>query len=509
CEDGEGGCDEEYDCDEEEEEEEEEIVMDEEEYLQMLDEMEPPLSVCQRLLRGDADGAGGCGSSGPWLVLSAGQRASLSYRGFAVLDGLAPARLAAEAYEEAIAREASGCLAPAHGGDGGGGGGSDTSKADRRVPVQDGQGCEDSAEVAVEASRLTGYVKSVRDDLTAFVSPERETTAAAAAAATSVTTEDAEVGAVSRTLAILARLGKYLGRMVRLKGRVEHQLAVYPTGINARYERHRDAYPDDGEDEDDGIQGDAGEEDEANSASTIGVNGKGGGAEDQNVGGSVSFRRITAICYLRGSQGPWAPSDGGALRLYPPSVPAAPPPSAEQTVDASSSSSSSSSNRVVLKCDSQLPSSEWGDLQQRQQQEPEQGIPTPGNSEMGHVGGCGADEDESRMGGDSGDGRPAACGGGRESGDDCSSGGHDGDDAVGGADRHGSGREKPVDAGAGGSRSCCGNGGGGTGAAAKQAFIDVAPVAGRAVIFFSGAGEHEVLPVTGPLPRAALTTWFH
>lgn len=27
------------------------------------------------------------------------------------------------------------------------------------------------------------------------------------------------------------------------------QLAVYPAGIDARYERHRDAYPDDGEDE--------------------------------------------------------------------------------------------------------------------------------------------------------------------------------------------------------------------------------------------------------------------
>lgn len=26
------------------------------------------------------------------------------------------------------------------------------------------------------------------------------------------------------------------------------QLAVYPAGINARYERHRDAYPDDGKD---------------------------------------------------------------------------------------------------------------------------------------------------------------------------------------------------------------------------------------------------------------------
>lgn len=61
--------------------------------------MEPPLSVCQRLLK--ADDTGDDGDCDPWLVLSADQRASLRQRGFAVLDGLAPADLATEAYEEA------------------------------------------------------------------------------------------------------------------------------------------------------------------------------------------------------------------------------------------------------------------------------------------------------------------------------------------------------------------------------------------------------------------------
>lgn len=51
--------------------------------------------MCQRLLKDDG------GGDGPWLVFSDSQRASLSQRGFAVLDGLAPASLAAEAYEEA------------------------------------------------------------------------------------------------------------------------------------------------------------------------------------------------------------------------------------------------------------------------------------------------------------------------------------------------------------------------------------------------------------------------
>ncbi|CAN0245396.1 unnamed protein product, partial [Scytosiphon promiscuus] len=186
--------------------------------------MEPPLSVCQRLLRVDADGGG---SSGPWLVLSDAQRASLSQRGFVVVDGLAPANLAAEAYEEVGQAEVAMPTAPPPSPSG-------SLKSRSNFPEDEGQEGEGGLEAtAGAAAEVTGYVKSVRDDLTAF---------------------DAEVGAVGRTLAILARLGEDLGRMVRLKGRVEHQLAVYPTGINARYERHRDAYPDDGEDEDDGSQ---------------------------------------------------------------------------------------------------------------------------------------------------------------------------------------------------------------------------------------------------------------
>lgn len=63
--------------------------------------MEPPLSVCQRLFKADGeDGADDAGGA-PWFVLTASQRASLRRRGFAVLDGLAPPGLAAEAYEEA------------------------------------------------------------------------------------------------------------------------------------------------------------------------------------------------------------------------------------------------------------------------------------------------------------------------------------------------------------------------------------------------------------------------
>lgn len=116
---------------------------------------------------------------------------------------------------QATARAASGVLAPAHGG---GGGDGPTSINDGCGPTQDGALNEEGLkgeDVPVAAPGLTGYVKSVRDDLTAFVSSEREAGGAHGAAGT---------GAVGRTLAILARLGEDLGRMVRLRGRVEHQV---------------------------------------------------------------------------------------------------------------------------------------------------------------------------------------------------------------------------------------------------------------------------------------------
>lgn len=62
--------------------------------------MEPPLSVCQRLLKAVEEDETDEGHGVPWRVLSSDQRASLRERGFVVVDGLAPPDLAAEAYEE-------------------------------------------------------------------------------------------------------------------------------------------------------------------------------------------------------------------------------------------------------------------------------------------------------------------------------------------------------------------------------------------------------------------------
>lgn len=92
---------------------------------------------------------------------------------------------------------------------------SDDTNENRGPNDNEGQAVGQHASAAAPPlPEVTGYVGSVRDDLTAFVSAEREAGACAEKGA----------GAVSRTLSILARLGKDLGRMVRLEGRVEHQV---------------------------------------------------------------------------------------------------------------------------------------------------------------------------------------------------------------------------------------------------------------------------------------------
>lgn len=274
------------------------------------------------------------------------------------------------------------------------------------------------------------------------------------------------------------------------------QLAVYPAGINARYERHRDAYPDDGyESEEYDDEGDCGGEEEIDDRHTNGLGrqelekfgrdgtrsddrdhfqegeerletggASGGGAEigttscgSGDIGGSVSYRRVTAICYLRGNGTPWEASDGGALRLYPPAR-------ASDGEDTSGRVSTNDARTKVIFKNFDVPvnaNNEGSDIDdtnpqgqaEREQENLDSGVKAPVRSTPE---GVHADTDGEALNRDEG----------RESSRDYKVG-----DGV--------------------------------------EFLDVAPVAGRAVVFLSGAVEHEVLQVTGPLPRAALTTWFH
>lgn len=197
--------------------------------------MEPPLSVCQRLLKGVPTTRYNDGNrircipkqqdkqenTPAWRVLSASQRESLSRRGFTIVDDIAPLDLVAEAYDEALARASAGSLTPAHGGAVGGG-----TESEGNDSADGEQG-------------VTGYVKSVRDDLTAFVSVEGESAAGGSGTSGPVEEGQHEVladggkgegvnpagtGAIGQTLGLLAGLGEDIERMVRLKGRVEHQV---------------------------------------------------------------------------------------------------------------------------------------------------------------------------------------------------------------------------------------------------------------------------------------------
>lgn len=76
-----------------------------------------------------------------------------------------------------------------------------------------------------KGQHLTGYVRSVRDDLTAFISAGGEKPTAPEMAREKQEGGVA-VGAIARVLDVLARLGEDIGRMVRLEGRVEHQASL-------------------------------------------------------------------------------------------------------------------------------------------------------------------------------------------------------------------------------------------------------------------------------------------
>lgn len=193
------------------------------------------------------------------------------------------------------------------------------------------------------------------------------------------------------------------------------------------------------------------EKDDQDSSTSRAVAGEG---QAGSGSGSVSFRRVTAICYLRGRGSPWQPREGGALRLYPP------------VASKTDREVSSSDSKVVLKFASQLGLSEKGDPQERQQQ-----------PAIGTGASCGG-RDEDKKESDPLPAPPCVVGVGGDA---------DGaDEAVEGGDTAGETEDGQ-----------------------RQEFLDIAPLAGRAVVFLSGAVEHEVLPVTGSLPRAALTTWFH
>ncbi|CAM9818267.1 unnamed protein product, partial [Discosporangium mesarthrocarpum] len=221
-----------------------------------------------------------------WHVLSKRHRSELQLQGFTVVDGLASQDEALAAHDEALRRASAGRLTTAHSHDANR---AENPRAEDNMTPAHGEHWAEEGGVDVSM----GYDPSVRDDLTLFISPARE---AALAQAMADLGSSAEALAIPSALGRLLKLGEDLGKMVRLNGWVEYQLAVYPGGMGARYEKHRDAFPDDGMEEETEKEGEGG-----------GIAGAGAG-----------FRRVTAVLYLAGKDG-WAQETyGGALRLYIP-----------------------------------------------------------------------------------------------------------------------------------------------------------------------------------------------
>ena len=184
----------------EEEEEEEVVEVDEAEVLRCLDAMEPPLQVCRRLFfeqqQGDGDGGA---LSQDLRVLPTEAVAALYRHGWAVLrPGAFSERDATAARDVALGLhrdEASGVFGP---------------------PPSHGAFTDASA----------------RGDSIAWLRP-------------GVAPADGGAPGLCAALDCLGAVRDDLTRVMRLSGGAEYQLAVYPGG-GAEYQRHRDAFPDDG-----------------------------------------------------------------------------------------------------------------------------------------------------------------------------------------------------------------------------------------------------------------------
>jgi hypothetical protein len=176
----------------------------------------------------------------------------------------------------------------------------------RAVVVDGALDADTAAEVGAEALRLArldtesggfnqagldGHDRSVRDDVTCFLGEAKGEGEGGAPAL--------RHPAVRAAVETLRAVHREVSGAVRLRhgaSRAELQLAVYDPvggdgaerGSGARYERHRDGFPSSGMQD-----------------------------EEESEGGAM-WRRVTAIVYCNSSG--WSDADGGALRLYSPSV---------------------------------------------------------------------------------------------------------------------------------------------------------------------------------------------
>eukprot|EP00899_Mesostigma_viride_P026454 jgi/Mesvir1/6994/Mv09133-RA.1 len=246
----------------EEEVEEEEVVeeLTEEEALKFLDSAEDPLVVCRRLFTDPA--AVAAQRLPPLHALSPLHISRLYEHGYVVVDGIVPDDVCAAVHNEALQAWKEGRMAHPH--------------------LKD----KDDAATAT------------RDDVIMWLHPANDDAAkgrggsSASSSHGHCCSSSSSAGSLgpgcSAVLELMQRVQEDLRSVMRLpRGAAEYQLALYPSNRNAKYLRHRDAFPDDGS----------------------GVFQTGG---DEH-GLVLEKRKVTLICY--GNNG-WQPSHGGQLRLF-------------------------------------------------------------------------------------------------------------------------------------------------------------------------------------------------
>lgn len=221
--------------------------MTEEAALAMMDAAESPLAVCRRLFfREDAGARDGADRTGE-PTLTDERAAALHRDGYVVVDNFVDSEAVASARVAALAMDEAGKLAAG------------------------GQAGEDAV---------------ARSDVVAFLRP------------------GAVDAGLEAAVAALVELRNELGQRLRLRRAVpEVQLAVYRGG-GAHYERHRDAYPEDGAGDDAVAEGGAGADaDGGYAAATL---------------SDAMQRRVTCVCYLADPARPYEEADGGQLRVWAP-----------------------------------------------------------------------------------------------------------------------------------------------------------------------------------------------
>jgi len=208
------------------------VEITESELLLMLDSMEKPMNVCRRLFKINP-----LERSVNLSFLSMEDMINLYENGFFFLDNMIPSDLIRDVWQQTHIYLDQGKMAKAHG-----------------------------------PNRIDQRLENVRDDLTFVFSQSTSNF-------NNEIMKELNSPSIEKLVDFIhSHILNDISNVIEFSGGQEYQLSYYPNNVNARYDRHRDAFPSDGSQE----------------------------SEFQE-------RKLTIITYLNQK---WNASDGGKLRIY-------------------------------------------------------------------------------------------------------------------------------------------------------------------------------------------------